>query len=58
MASLTPSVAGGQAEKQAVSAAKALAGRVRGGRRTQGDLGRLSGTPVLAYETVVGGFQD
>ncbi|MCQ4206943.1 M4 family metallopeptidase [Streptomyces longispororuber] len=58
VASLTPEVAGGQAEKQAVSAAKAL-----GSDKSEADGARKviwagSGTPVLAYETVVGGFQD
>ncbi|MGV9253875.1 M4 family metallopeptidase [Streptomyces sp. NPDC003697] len=55
---LTPDVSRAAAEKQAVQRAKAL-----GGTRTAADSARkviwaASGTPVLAYETVVGGLQD
>ncbi|MEU6812282.1 M4 family metallopeptidase [Streptomyces sp. NPDC046831] len=55
---LTPDVSRAAAEKQAVERAKAL-----GGTRSAADSARkviwaASGTPVLAYETVVGGLQD
>ncbi|TWV30685.1 peptidase M4 [Streptomyces misionensis] len=58
VASLTPKLAPAKAEKQAVSAAKAL-----GSAQSTADGARKviwagSGTPVLAYETVVGGLQD
>jgi zinc metalloprotease ZmpA len=58
VASLKPQVTAAKAEKQALTAAKAL-----GSARTSADGARKvvwagSGTPVLAYETVVGGFQD
>ncbi|MFJ9926386.1 Zn-dependent metalloprotease [Streptomyces misionensis] len=58
VASLTPKLTPAKAEKQAVSAAKAL-----GSAQSTADGARKviwagSGTPVLAYETVVGGLQD
>ncbi|MFB7504855.1 M4 family metallopeptidase [Streptomyces broussonetiae] len=58
VAGLTPAVSKAAAEKQAVQQAKA-----RGGNRSAADSVRkviwaASGRPVLAYETVVGGFQD
>ncbi|MEU2714932.1 M4 family metallopeptidase [Streptomyces sp. NPDC007205] len=58
VAGLTPAVPKAAAEKQAVQRAKAL-----GGSRTAADSVRkviwaASGKPALAYETVVGGFQD
>ncbi|WP_030751420.1 M4 family metallopeptidase [Streptomyces sp. NRRL S-31] len=58
VASLKPQVTAAKAEKQAVSAAKAL-----GSAKTSADGARKviwagSGKPVLAYETVVGGLQD
>ncbi|MEU2061578.1 M4 family metallopeptidase [Streptomyces sp. NPDC013455] len=57
-ASLTPRITAAKAEKQAVSAAKTL-----GSTKTAADGARKviwagSGKPVLAYETIVGGFQD
>ncbi|MER6472656.1 M4 family metallopeptidase [Streptomyces collinus] len=56
--SLSPRVSAAHAEKQAVSAAKTL-----GSAKSSADGARKviwagSGTPVLAYETVVGGLQD
>ncbi|MFF0095870.1 M4 family metallopeptidase [Streptomyces canus] len=58
VASLTPKVTVAKAEKQAVTIAKAA-----GSDKTAADGARKviwagSGTPVLAYETIVGGFQD
>ncbi|NUR42160.1 MAG: peptidase M4 [Streptomyces sp.] len=58
VASLTPKLTVAKAEKQALTAAKAA-----GSEKTAADGARKviwagSGTPVLAYETVVGGFQD
>ncbi|MFF7447065.1 MULTISPECIES: M4 family metallopeptidase [unclassified Streptomyces] len=58
VASLTPKLTVAKAEKQALSAAKAA-----GSEKTAADGARKviwagSGTPVLAYETIVGGFQD
>ncbi|MEV7074452.1 M4 family metallopeptidase [Streptomyces sp. NPDC093990] len=58
VASLTPKVTVAKAETQALSAARAA-----GSDKTAADGARkvvwaASGTPVLAYETVVGGFQD
>jgi Zn-dependent metalloprotease len=58
VASLTPKVTVAKAEKQALTIAKAA-----GSDKTAADGARKvvwagSGTPVLAYETIVGGFQD
>ncbi|MEU1272134.1 M4 family metallopeptidase [Streptomyces sp. NPDC005799] len=58
VASLKPQITAATAEKQAVSAAKTL-----GSAKSTADGARKviwagSGTPVLAYETVVGGLQD
>ncbi|WP_053846378.1 M4 family metallopeptidase [Streptomyces sp. NRRL B-24085] len=58
VASLTPKVTVAKAETQALSAAKAA-----GSDKTAADGARkvvwaASGSPVLAYETIVGGFQD
>ena len=58
VSSLTPKVTVAKAEKQAVTIAKAA-----GSDKTAADGARKviwagSGTPVLAYETIVGGFQD
>ncbi|QLJ04841.1 M4 family metallopeptidase [Streptomyces sp. NEAU-sy36] len=58
VASLTPKLTPAKAEKQAVSAARTL-----GSEQSTADGARKviwagSGTPVLAYETVVGGLQD
>ncbi|CAL9448739.1 M4 family metallopeptidase [Streptomyces sp. enrichment culture] len=58
VASLKPQITPAKAEQQAVSTAKTL-----GSAKTTADGARKviwagSGKPVLAYETVVGGFQD
>ncbi|MFI5685068.1 M4 family metallopeptidase [Streptomyces sp. NPDC051636] len=58
VASLKPQIAASKAEKQALTAAKAL-----GSAKTSADGARKviwagSGKPVLAYETIVGGLQD
>ncbi|MFI6337087.1 M4 family metallopeptidase [Streptomyces sp. NPDC050535] len=59
VASLTPAVTSAKAEKQALTAAKAA-----GSAKTTADqaprkvIWAADGTPVLAYETVVGGLQD
>jgi Zn-dependent metalloprotease len=58
VASLTPKLSVAKAETQALTAAKAA-----GSDRAAADGARKviwagSGTPVLAYETIVGGFQD
>ncbi|MDX3247713.1 M4 family metallopeptidase [Streptomyces sp. ME18-1-4] len=59
VATLTPKVATAKAEKQALTAAKAA-----GSDSTAADqaprkvIWAANGTPVLAYETVVGGLQD
>ncbi|GGS14410.1 peptidase [Streptomyces humidus] len=59
VATLTPKVATAKAEKQALTAAKAA-----GSESTSADqaprkvIWAAQGTPVLAYETVVGGLQD
>jgi Zn-dependent metalloprotease len=58
VASLKPQITAAKAEKQAVSAAKSL-----GSAKSTADGARKviwagSGTPVLAYETIVGGLQD
>ncbi|MEW2496797.1 M4 family metallopeptidase [Streptomyces nodosus] len=59
VASLTPKIAASKAETQALSAAKA-----DGSEKTSADsaprkvIWAGDGTPVLAYETVVGGLQD
>ncbi|MFJ4786851.1 M4 family metallopeptidase [Streptomyces sp. NPDC088794] len=58
VASVTPKITTAKAEKQALTAAKAA-----GSDKTAADGARKviwagDGTPVLAYETIVGGFQD
>ncbi|MEU6540995.1 M4 family metallopeptidase [Streptomyces sp. NPDC047000] len=58
VASLKPQLTAAKAEKQALTAARSL-----GSAKTSADGARKviwagGGTPVLAYETVVGGFQD
>ncbi|MCQ9180532.1 M4 family metallopeptidase [Streptomyces sp. IBSBF 2953] len=59
VATLTPKVASAKVEKQALTAAKAV-----GSESTSADqaprkvIWAGNGTPVLAYETVVGGLQD
>ncbi|MEZ3180318.1 M4 family metallopeptidase [Streptomyces pimonensis] len=59
VSSVTPKIDAGKAETQAVAAAEAA-----GSERTEADsaprkvVWAAAGTPVLAYETVVGGLQD
>ncbi|MEU9586889.1 M4 family metallopeptidase [Streptomyces werraensis] len=59
VASVTPKVAAGKAETQALAAAEKA-----GSERTEADsaprkvIWAAEGTPVLAYETVVGGLQE
>ncbi|MFF4359879.1 M4 family metallopeptidase [Streptomyces sp. NPDC001604] len=58
VADVTPDITRAAAEQQAVKRAKAL-----GGTKSTADSARkviwaASGKPVLAYETVIGGFQD
>ncbi|HSX95965.1 MAG TPA: M4 family metallopeptidase, partial [Streptomyces sp.] len=56
--SLTPTVSAGKAEKQALAAAKAEdAKSPEVNRAPRKVVWAASGKPVLAYETVVGGFQ-
>ncbi|WP_330465991.1 M4 family metallopeptidase [Streptomyces longwoodensis] len=58
VASLTPKIAAGAAEKQALGAAKSLGSDKAAADGARKVIWAGSGTPVLAYETVVGGFQD
>ncbi|MGW2820695.1 M4 family metallopeptidase [Streptomyces sp. NPDC001443] len=59
VASLTAAVPAAQAERQALSLAKdAGAARATADRAPRKVVWAASGTPVLAYETVVGGLQD
>ncbi|MFE4549890.1 MULTISPECIES: M4 family metallopeptidase [unclassified Streptomyces] len=59
VASLTPSVAAGTAERQALSAARADGSKKTGADRAPRKvIWAADGRPTLAYETVVGGFQD
>ncbi|MET7287444.1 M4 family metallopeptidase [Streptomyces sp. NPDC005573] len=58
VAGLTPAVAKGAAEKQAVQAAKTLGGTKSAADSVRKVIWAGSGKPVLAYETVVGGLQD
>ncbi|MEV6028956.1 M4 family metallopeptidase [Streptomyces sp. NPDC052036] len=59
VASLTPALTAATAEKQALSVARA-----EGSKKTDADraprkvIWAANGTPALAYETVIGGFQD
>ncbi|MEU3985035.1 M4 family metallopeptidase [Streptomyces sp. NPDC026672] len=55
---LTPAVPAATAEKQAVARAKALGGTESAADGVRKVIWAASGTPVLALETVVGGFQD
>ncbi|MFH9575830.1 M4 family metallopeptidase [Streptomyces sp. NPDC017454] len=58
-ATVTPRIAAGKAERQAVSAAKAAgAENPAADRAPRKVIWAASGTPVLAYETVVGGLQE
>ncbi|MFE2061859.1 M4 family metallopeptidase [Streptomyces sp. NPDC059467] len=58
VASLTPRVTTGKAEKTALSAARALGSTKSAADGARKVIWAGSGTPVLAYETIVGGFQD
>ncbi|MGX1546632.1 M4 family metallopeptidase, partial [Streptomyces adustus] len=59
VASLTPAVPAAQAQRQALSLAKdAGAARATADRAPRKVVWAASGTPVLAYETVVGGLQE
>ncbi|GHB67184.1 peptidase M4 [Streptomyces viridiviolaceus] len=59
VASVTPKISAGKAEQQAVSAAKAAgAEQPDADRAPRKVIWAANGTPVLAYETVVGGLQE
>ncbi|MEW2619813.1 M4 family metallopeptidase [Streptomyces sp. NPDC048106] len=58
VASLTPKLTPAKAEKQAVSAAQTLGSAESTADGARKVIWAGSGTPVLAYETVVGGLQD
>ncbi|MFF9410125.1 M4 family metallopeptidase [Streptomyces anandii] len=59
VASLTPAVAKSTAQKQALQRAKALGDtKAAADPSSRKVIWAASGKPVLAYETVVGGFQD
>ncbi|MFJ9861660.1 M4 family metallopeptidase [Streptomyces albogriseolus] len=59
VASVTPKVTAGKAEAQALAAAeKAGAERTGAGSAPRKVIWAAEGTPVLAYETVVGGLQE
>ncbi|MFD8910718.1 M4 family metallopeptidase [Streptomyces sp. NPDC059575] len=58
VAGLTPAVTKAAAEQQAVSRAKTLGGTKPAADSVRKVIWAASGTPVLAYETVVGGLQD
>ncbi|MGW2521970.1 M4 family metallopeptidase [Streptomyces sp. NPDC001617] len=58
VASLTPDVTKASAEQQAVKRAKALGGTKSAADSARKVIWAASGKPVLAYETVIGGFQD
>ncbi|MFE7854556.1 M4 family metallopeptidase [Streptomyces sp. NPDC057403] len=55
---VTPDITKAAAEKQAVSRAKALGGTKATADSARKVIWAASGRPVLAYETVIGGFQD
>ncbi|MFI8233417.1 M4 family metallopeptidase [Streptomyces sp. NPDC085900] len=55
---VTPDITKASAEKQAVSRAKALGGTKATADSARKVIWAASGRPVLAYETVIGGFQD
>ncbi|MFF8867728.1 M4 family metallopeptidase [Streptomyces sp. NPDC015139] len=57
-ASLTPRITAAHAEKQAVLAAKTLGSAKSSANSARKVIWAGSDTPVLAYETVVGGLQD
>ncbi|MEU6200186.1 M4 family metallopeptidase [Streptomyces sp. NPDC047061] len=58
VASLKPQVTAAKAEKTALTAAKTLGSTKQAADGARKVIWAGSGTPVLAYETVVGGFQD
>jgi len=58
VASLKPKITAVKAEKQAVSAAKTLGSAKSAADGARKVIWAGDGTPVLAYETVVGGLQD
>jgi zinc metalloprotease ZmpA len=58
VASLKPQISTAKAEKSALSAARTLGSTKSAADGARKVIWAGSGTPVLAYETVVGGFQD
>ncbi|MFJ3756431.1 M4 family metallopeptidase [Streptomyces sp. NPDC090080] len=58
VASLTPRISTAKAEKSALGVAKTLGSTKSAADGARKVIWAGSGTPVLAYETVVGGFQD
>ncbi|MEV6766616.1 M4 family metallopeptidase [Streptomyces sp. NPDC051105] len=58
VADLTPAVSAASAEKQAVSRARTLGSTKSAADGARKVIWAGNGTPVLAYETIVGGFQD
>ncbi|MER5911504.1 M4 family metallopeptidase [Streptomyces sp. NPDC001982] len=58
VASLIPAVTKAAAERQAVQRAHALGGTKSSADSSRKVIWAASGKPVLAYETVIGGFQD
>jgi Zn-dependent metalloprotease len=58
VASLKPKITAVKAEKQAVSAAKTLGSAKSAADGARKVIWAADGTPVLAYETIVGGLQD
>ncbi|MFJ8494286.1 M4 family metallopeptidase [Streptomyces sp. NPDC094038] len=58
VADLTPARSAASAEKTALSAAKTLGSTKSAADGARKVIWAGSGTPVLAYETIVGGFQD
>ncbi|MFF4804689.1 M4 family metallopeptidase [Streptomyces sp. NPDC001351] len=58
VADVTPDITKAAAEQQAVKRAKALGGTKSAADSARKVIWAASGKPVLAYETVIGGFQD
>ncbi|MFF7983920.1 M4 family metallopeptidase [Streptomyces sp. NPDC007901] len=58
VASLKPQITAAKAEKTALTAAKTLGSTKQAADGARKVIWAGSGTPVLAYETIVGGFQD
>ncbi|MER7935412.1 MULTISPECIES: M4 family metallopeptidase [unclassified Streptomyces] len=58
VASLTPRISTAKAEKSALGVAKTLGSTKSAADGARKVIWAGSGTPVLAYETIVGGFQD